>query len=103
MNTWKQSLPEGLAPKVAHGLLEGEELALHVPSDVGEDMRYGERWLVATNRRLLVWGRAGAADPSDGFRPLVEVPLDEVEDARVEPVVGGGVLLVKTRAGRSKP
>jgi ATP-binding cassette subfamily B protein len=98
--SWRQTLPDGLRPKVQKLLESGEELALHLPTDLAEDMRYGDRWLVATNKRLLVWGRTGSNDPLDGFRPLVELPLDAIQDAEIQPVVGGGVLLVKTREGR---
>jgi ATP-binding cassette, subfamily B, bacterial len=99
--SWKEALPPGLKPKMDRLLADGETLELQLPTDLAEDMSYGERWLVATNLRLLVWGRTeNRTSALDGYRPLLELPLDLIEDAETQPMVGGGALVVRTRSGR---
>ena len=54
--------------------------------------RYGESWLVVTDRRV-VFLRAGGTDGT------VQIPIEAVRTARAEALVGGGLLEVERKEG----
>src|SRR5215472_14076465 len=62
-----------------------ELVHVQLAADMAEDLRFGERWLVVTDRRVLLLAPDGAAD-------TVELPLKEVTAVRLEACVGGGRL-----------
>src|SRR5690242_11085853 len=62
-----------------------ESVHVQLAADMAEDLSFGERWLVVTDRRVLVLAGDGAAD-------AVELPLKDVTAVRLEACVGGGRL-----------
>jgi len=88
-------LPDAIAAKLKPELAKGEEVRFKVASDLTEELKFGERWLVVTNRRILIFGTHGHNGSS---RPAI-TPLKGIVTALIYPVVGGGVLVVRTREG----
>lgn len=69
-----------------------EEVLLSAASDVAWDGRYGARWLVVTDRRVVVLPSTGLTGSGvDGYQCFA---LDELTEAKTEPLVGGGRLEV---------
>jgi len=77
--------------------LPDEELHLVARSDMDHRGRFGERWLIITNQRLVVLPNA---DPQEDG--LLALPLATMSGARTEPLVGGGRLEVQVK-GRWVP
>jgi hypothetical protein len=57
-------------------------------SDLADDGRYGERWLVATDERVLVFSMDGGRGP----QVAVDLPLREITGVEIEGLVGGAAL-----------
>jgi ATP-binding cassette subfamily B protein len=77
--------------KIRQVLPPDEDVLIQVSTDLEEDGRYGERWLVATARRVLIV-------PPQGADGVVEVEVGEIASVRTEPLVGGGRLEIERRA-----
>ena len=69
-----------------------EETLLAAMSDIRHDGRFGVRWLVLTDRRVVVLPHM-----APGANGAVDISLAEVSDARAEPLVGGGRLEVNVQ------
>lgn len=78
-----------LAERLTGLVPAGEEILLRLASDMADEALYGERWLVLSRKRLLLVGVDGAD----------EAEIDQIRDARVEALVGGGFLQVNRREG----
>lgn len=87
-----QSPPAGVAARLAQLKADQEIVRIQVSADMADAQTFGERWLVVTDRRLLIMPAAG----QDG---TVEVPVADVKEARTEELVGGGVLEVERKQG----
>ncbi len=101
-------LPEAVAQRWRALADPNEEVVLTVASDVTASGTFGQRWLVITNRRVVVipdspdhtpdGAPAGASDGAlngaSHSAPSSALALDELTDARTEPIVGGGRLEV---------
>ncbi len=88
----KRSFPSALDALIKSALASSEEVRFHMDSDLAPDLNFGERWLVVTSKRVIVW------PPNNGKR-FLEIPLKDIKTAEIKPVVGGGVLVVQTRQG----
>ncbi len=67
-----------------------EQVLLTTASDVRADGGYGSRWLVVTDKRLVV-----LPDPdAPGVDGYVSMPFEQLTEAKTEPLVGGGRLEV---------
>jgi len=82
-----EEMPGGHEAELRARLEVGETVHIRVATDMADGQRYGEQWLVVTDKRLLVLGSADA----DGVR---EVLLTEVGETRTLDLVGGGRLEV---------
>ncbi|MEK7477400.1 MAG: ABC transporter ATP-binding protein [Candidatus Coatesbacteria bacterium] len=89
-------LPPEIESRLNGSLDKGEEILFRVDSDLATDLRFGESWLIVTNRRILVY--AVSERRRNGKGP-VEIGLKAVKGADVFPVVGGGMLMVRTKTG----
>ncbi len=83
--TIKDQLPERFRKQLK------EELLFSVKTDLLPDGRFGEQWIAVTVQGVTVWEREGA--------PALELPTDELKDARAVGAIGGGTLLADTPAG----
>lgn len=127
-NGHKAEKPEPESSESAEPSVISGEPRLSVAGDVGSDGQYGERWLIVDDSRLrvvtftgqkerspLVIGRRGRNGSSkvtqgtgDDAPPRrtggiavvdLDIPLDEIAEARVEPLVGLSALLIRTKDG----
>lgn len=60
-------------------------------ADICEDGTFGERWLIITHREICVL--------SSDHIVLRQVPIDQIDDARIDRGVGGGALMVRIADG----
>ena len=88
---FRESLPPEVAAKLREANSGREEVLIQVATDLAEDGSFGEQWVVATERRLLVIPRAGA----DG---TVALPLADVKAVRLDDLVGCGRMEVERDA-----
>ena len=84
------TLPPEIEAQWRESVLPGEETLLVAMSDIRHDGRFGVRWIMLTNKRVVV-----LSDQAPGVNGAVSMDLTEISDARAEPLVGGGRLEVK--------
>src|SRR5215469_17485844 len=72
---------------------EGEQVLICAATDLDDEGRFGRRWLLVTDRRVVVLPDG----PSQNGH--VDLPLTEVVGARNESLVGAGRVEVDTRGG----
>ncbi|MCZ6680825.1 MAG: ABC transporter transmembrane domain-containing protein, partial [Candidatus Poribacteria bacterium] len=87
-----ESLPTEVDIKLRKAKPPEEPVRMQVATDLLDDRSFGQKWLVVTDRRLLII-------PTDGVDGTVEVPLDTVREAKIEELVGGGRLEVERKSG----
>ncbi|MFA6107429.1 MAG: ABC transporter ATP-binding protein [Candidatus Latescibacterota bacterium] len=87
-----EPIPVEVDAKLSALRAAGEEVRLQVATDMSGLERFGERWLVVTDRQVLVLHGEGP----DG---AIQVPLPEIAGARIEALVGGGRLEVEHKEG----
>ena len=69
-----------------------EEVRIQVATDMADKERFEERWLVVTDQRLLLFRESDQED-------VVQMPMDNVAGARVEPLVAVDVWRWSTNRG----
>src|SRR3989442_1558612 len=87
------ALPPEVDRRIRERLDPAERLVAAVAADLTAQLRFGERWLVATDRRLFSLEALNSSDPG------VHSALREIESTEVEPAVGGGCLMIRSRKG----
>ena len=90
-------LPPEIEAQRRESMAPDEETLLVAMSDIRHDGRFGVRWMLLTNQRVVV-----LSDLAPGVDGAVSMDLSEISDARAEPIVGGGRLEVK-RNGHFAP
>ena len=92
MKPFMETLPPEVNIKLQRVKPPEEQVLFQVATDLINEQSFGESWLIATDRHLLFI-------PSAGVDGSVEVPLDAVQEARTEELVGGGRLAVERKEG----
>ena len=87
-----ETLPPEVQAKLQRVKPPEEQVLFQVATDLINEQLYGEKWLIATDRHLLLI-------PTEGVDGTVEVPLAAVQGARTEELVGGGCLAVERKGG----
>ena len=67
---------------------------LSVATDIGPDGRYGVRWLIAADDRIVVTSENGAADGE------IILPFEGVKKVRAEHLIGVGALIAELEEGQ---
>jgi len=93
MSAFVEELPGPVDDKVGRLLGRDERPLIQVATDMADQGRYGERWLVVTTDRVLALG------PNSSTGEDVHLPLQLVKTAHIEPMVGGGRLGVERHEG----
>ena len=92
MKPFMETLPPEVQAKLQRVKPPEEQVLFQVATDLINEQLYGEKWLIATDRHLLLI-------PTEGVDGTVEVPLAAVQGARTEELVGGGCLAVERKGG----
>ncbi len=80
-----EQMPDTVSQKIQDVLTHEEEALIRVSTDLNPDGTFGEQWLIATDRRVIVV-------PTEGIDGVVDVPIRELAAVQTEPLVGGGRL-----------
>ena len=91
-NPFVENLPEEIGRNLRRFTSPEEHVLIQVAADMSGRHRYGESWLVVTDRRVAFL-RAGDGDGD------VQIPIEAVRTARAEALVGGGLLEVERKEG----
>ena len=83
MSTFLENLPHAVEAKVHSRKGREEKVLIQVATDMADEDRFEQRWLVVTSKRLMVLDPNGASGD-------VEFALQAVKSARIEALVGGG-------------
>jgi ATP-binding cassette subfamily B protein len=81
-----RELPDPIRQAVARVAPEAE-IRIAAASDLGRNLRFGERWFVLAGERVLVLAPNGA-----DTEVMVDLPLSDISDAECDVLVGGGML-----------
>ena len=80
-----EQMPDTVSQKIQDVLTHEEEELIRVSTDLNPDGTFGEQWVIATDRRVIVV-------PAEGIDGVVDVPIRELVAVQTEPLVGGGRL-----------
>lgn len=92
MNPFIEVLPENVDRKLRQVKPDGETVQMQVQADLDDDRRFGEQWVVVTDRQVLVI-------PADGADGTISIPVDQIAEVKVEPLIGGGRLGLERKVG----
>lgn len=95
-DTHVHDLPEQINGWLDGIMRPGESVHACFYADIRPDGRFGERWTFLSNTRLFVLSPNGDADTPE---LALDIPIDELEEARVESYVGSSALLVAAKDG----
>ncbi|MBS7614147.1 ABC transporter ATP-binding protein [Candidatus Bathyarchaeota archaeon] len=87
----EEELPEKVASLLSPVLQENEKVVYFVSSDIDENGKFGERWLVLTKAKVVT------VNPET--QHVLTVPLASIRSAAVKDYVGNAELLVETGDG----
>jgi ATP-binding cassette subfamily B protein len=89
MGNYVEPLPETLKDTI-----NGHEPKLAMATDLKTDGQFGEQWLIVTDGRVQVF-------ELDGEKPKLanEISLEQISEVFVEPLIGGGALMVRRKDG----
>ena len=85
-----EQMPDTVSQKIQNVLTHEEEELIRVSTDLNPDGTFGEQWLIATDRRVIVV-------PAEGINGVVDVPIRELAAVQTEPLVGGGRLEIERK------
>jgi ATP-binding cassette subfamily B protein len=71
-----------------HGAASDGRVHIRVAADIADDLTFSQRWLVVTDRRVVILGLDGDAGDQ-------EMRLDEISAARIDGLLGGGRLVIE--------
>ena len=96
--------PPALEACLAQRLEADETVHIRVATDMVDAMRYGPRWLIVTDRRVLFVTPGAAAEGLSGAgeADISEITIDQVGEVRTQDLVGAALLEVerKDRSGQ---
>ncbi len=93
MKPFVETMPPVIDQKLGVAKKPEEEVLIQVSADMGEGGQFAQHWLVVTPERVLFLD----GQHEDGAR---QIAMDQVSEARVEALIGGGMLEVKPKEGR---
>jgi len=84
-------LPSNLDQVMSRLLAPEEAIRITANSDMTEEGQFDDRWLIVTNQRILTFSPDGGRQ-----KPLLELPIKEIKEAKTEALVGAGYIEVIT-------
>ncbi|MBS7656468.1 MAG: ABC transporter ATP-binding protein [Candidatus Bathyarchaeia archaeon] len=89
----EEELPEKVASLLSTVLQENEKVVYFVSSDIDENGKFGERWLVLTKAKVVT------VNPET--KHVLTIPLTSIRSTTVKDYVGNAELLVETGDGET--
>ena len=86
VTTYKERMPDALSDRCREALRDGESVRIAAATDLTEDLRFEERWLLVTDQRLLRFDSNGAGTGNGD----ASIELSDAKSAAVEELVGSG-------------
>ena len=83
----QEELPEEIEAELARLLSAGERRLINLYADITPEGVYGDRWFLATDRRL-----ATVAADNGSISLEVDLPLEQVRRVRLKDFIGSGSL-----------
>ena len=87
-----ETAPTEIVSKLGLVKPEGEDVIVQMPTDLDDDLTFGEQWFVVTSERVLLI-------PTQGENGTVVTPLSDVAYVRVDDLVGGGRIEIEKKDG----
>ena len=84
--SYEERMPDALADRCREALREGETIRIAAATDLTEDLRFEERWLVVTDKRLMRFDSNGASMGNGD----ASIEFSDAKSAAVEELVGSG-------------
>jgi ATP-binding cassette subfamily B protein len=85
MSDFLELPPPKILERVNRNATRQERVLIRVAADLDAELRFGSRWLVVTNQRVLLIDGAGCT----------EFSLNEIQSAQVDGLIGGGRLVLR--------
>lgn len=95
-----EELPPAVEALVRQYTVSGETPQVAIHSDITSEGSFGDRWVIATEQRLLIVNPDGSGSPGDGS--VLEFPLDEISQLETHEFHGLGTLEIQTEGGGSQ-
>ena len=94
-----EQMSDTVSQKIQDVLTHEEEELIRVSTDLNPDGTFGEQWVIATDRRVIVVPVALNPDSigAEGVDGVVDVPIRELASVQAEPLVGGGRLEIERK------
>ncbi len=83
-----EPLPAAIHRKFQVAGCSGEQVHIRVAADIADDLTFSQRWLVVTDRRVVILGLDG--DASDE-----QIRLEDISAAKIDGLLGGGRLVIE--------
>ena len=84
--SYEERMPDALAGRCREALREGETIRIAAATDLTEELRFEERWLVVTDQRLMRFDSNGASAGNGD----ASIEFSDAKSAAVEELVGSG-------------
>ena len=84
--SYQERMPDALADRCREALREGETIRIAAATDLTEELRFEERWLVVTDQRLMRFDSNGASTGNGD----ATIEFSDAKSAAVEELVGSG-------------
>ncbi len=84
--SYEERMPDALADRCREALREGETIRIAAATDLTEELRFEERWLVVTDQRLMRFDSNGASMGNGD----ASIEFSDAKSAAVEELVGSG-------------
>jgi hypothetical protein len=83
-----EPLPAVIHRKLQAAGCSGDQVHIRVAADIADDLTFSQRWLVVTDRRVVILGLDGVASDA-------QVRLEEISVAKIDGLLGGGRLVIE--------
>jgi len=91
-NDFIEEIPPEIETQFNQEVQPDEELKIALSTDMTVDGRYGQDWLLATDKRLLAFNQNGKVDPE-----IFHISLNEVDEIEVRKLFGNNIIKVRTK------
>lgn len=89
----KKELPKVIQEEFTKISESDEEICVAVPSDMNLEGVFEDWWLLATEKRILVFN----SDHKQKAELVREIPINDIQEVKIKNYVGNGILEVKTK------